>query len=92
MRFCLLVVRAFTLVLALLAVSRALASSDDQNNIVEFANVASTEDLDGITKRGFLRIFTIHNPLFFSFDGEKQKGMVAELGKMFEDHLDKYNA
>ena len=54
---------------------------------MEHANEPWSGDLDGITKRGFLRILTVHNPLFFSFDGDGQKGMVAELAKMFEDHL-----
>ena len=29
----------------------------------------------------------MHNPLFFSFDGVKQKGMIAELAKLYEKHL-----
>jgi hypothetical protein len=57
------------------------------DSIMEHANQPWRGDLDGITKRGFLRILTVHNPLLFSFDGAKQQGMVAELGKMFEDHL-----
>ena len=64
-----------------------LAASDQQDEIMEHANEPWSGDLDGITKRGFLRILTVHNPLFFSFDGDGQKGMVAELAKMFEDHL-----
>jgi len=64
-----------------------LAASDQQDEIMEHANEPWSGDLDGITKRGFLRILTVHNPLFFSFDGDRQKGMVAELAKMFEDHL-----
>ena len=44
-------------------------------------------DLGGITERGFLRILTVHNPLLFSFDGIEQRGMVAELAKLYEKHL-----
>ncbi len=87
MYFWLPVVRAFTIVLSMISVSHVFAANDDQSAIMGDANVPSTDDLDGMTKRGFLRILTVHNPLFFSFDGEKQKGMVAELGKMFEAHL-----
>jgi len=64
-----------------------LAASEQQDEIMEHANEPWSGDLDGITKRRFLRVLTVHNPLFFSFDGDRQKGMVAELAKMFEDHL-----
>ena len=60
---------------------------DDPDAILEHANEAWTGDLDGMTERGFVRILTVHNPLFFSFDGARKRGMVAELGKLFEDHL-----
>ncbi len=65
----------------------AAATSEPPDEIVEHANEAWSGDLEGITKRRFLRILTVHNPLFFSFDGDSQKGMVAELSKMFETHL-----
>jgi membrane-bound lytic murein transglycosylase MltF len=64
-----------------------LAAAGEQDEIMEHANEPWRGDLDGMTERGFLRILTVHNPLFFSFDGAKQTGMVAELGKLFEDHL-----
>ena len=58
-----------------------------QEEIIEHANEAWRGDLDGMTKRGFVRILTVHNPLFFQFNGAEQKGLVAEWGKMFEEHL-----
>ncbi len=64
-----------------------LAAAGEQDEIMEHVNEPWRGDLDGMTERGFLRILTVHNPLFFSFDGAKQTGMVAELGKLFEDHL-----
>ena len=80
-----------TALLALLPVlyccGPALAASPPQDEIMQHANEPWSGDLDGITKRRFLRILTVHNPLFFSFDGAGQKGMVAELAKMFEAHL-----
>ena len=63
----------------LLAGGSAVAASEPRDEIYEHANEAWNGDLEGITKRRFLRILTVHNPLFFSFDGAKQKGMVAEL-------------
>jgi membrane-bound lytic murein transglycosylase MltF len=59
----------------------------DRDEILEHANEAWTDDLDGITKRGFIRILTVHNPLFFQFEGAGQRGLVAEWGKAFEEHL-----
>jgi membrane-bound lytic murein transglycosylase MltF len=64
----------------------ALASSH-LDEIMEHANEAWSGDLDGITERRFLRILTVHNPLFFSFNGKKQKGVMADLSKMYEKHL-----
>jgi membrane-bound lytic murein transglycosylase MltF len=64
-----------------------LAAADEQDEILEHANQPWRGDLDAMTERGFLRILTVHNPLFFSFDGARQTGMVAELGKLFENHL-----
>jgi membrane-bound lytic murein transglycosylase MltF len=75
------------LLTVLLTGATVLAASDEQNEIMEHANEPWRGDLDGMTERGFLRILTVHNPLFFSFDGAEEKGMVAELGKLLEDHL-----
>ena len=76
---------------ALLAISFALAAqedaADEQDEIIAHAIEPWTGDLDGITKRGFLRILTVHNPLFFQFDGAEQRGLVAAWGKAFEEHL-----
>jgi membrane-bound lytic murein transglycosylase MltF len=66
-----------------------LAASADQDEIIQHANEPWSGDLDGITERRFLRILTVHNPLFFSFDGAKKQGIVADLAKMFEAHLAK---
>ena len=62
-------------------------ASEQQDEITAHANEPWSGDLDGITERGFLRILTVHNPLFFSFDGARQRGVVADISKMFEAHL-----
>ncbi len=67
--------------------AQSLAALDAGDNIMEHVSESWTGDLDGITERGFLRILTVHNPLFFSFDGADQRGMVAEWGKALEEHL-----
>ena len=71
----------------LLSCGPVSAATADQEDLIQHANEPWSGDLTGITERKFLRILTVHNPLFFSFDGDKQKGIVAELSKMFEDHL-----
>ena len=65
------------------------AASTDQDEIILHANEPWSGDLEGITERRFLRILTVHNPLFFSFDGARKQGIVADLAKMFEAHLAK---
>ncbi len=87
MRFLSTVIGLLSLLPVLFAGGLVSAASGQQDEIIEHANEPWSGDLDGITERRFLRILTVHNPLFFSFDGAKQKGMVAELAKMFEDHL-----
>jgi membrane-bound lytic murein transglycosylase MltF len=47
-----------------------------------------TGDLDGIVKRGFIRILTVHNPLFFAFEGSKQQGLAHDVSLEFAKHLD----
>jgi len=71
----------------LFAGAPVMAASDQQDAIYEQANRPWLGDLDGIIRRGFLRILTVHNPLFFGFDGVKQEGMVAELAKLYQKHL-----
>ncbi len=63
------------------------AASSEQDNAIEYDNKPRIGDLDGITEQRFLRILTVHNPLFFNFDGARQWGIVAELAKLYEDHL-----
>jgi membrane-bound lytic murein transglycosylase MltF len=75
------------LVLAFCAGESVAATSGKRDEIMEHANERWTPDLDGIVERRFLRILTVHNPPFFSFSGIKQKGLIADLSKMLEDHL-----
>lgn len=65
----------------------AIAFETPEDEIIAHVNERLVGDLDAITERGFLRVLTVHNPLFFTFDGAKKKGMVAELTRLFEDHL-----
>jgi len=64
-----------------------LAASGEQDKVIEYINKPWSGDLDGITEQRFLRILTVHNPLFFNFDGARKWGIVAELARLYEDHL-----
>jgi len=68
-------------------IGEAVHAAGKPHEILGHVNKPWRGDLDGIVERGFLRILTVHNPLFFSFDGEKQNGIVAELAHLLDDHL-----
>jgi len=68
---------ALLALLPIFLVGGPVLATSEQDEIMKHANEPWTGDLDGITERRFLRILTIHNPLFFSFNGEKQKGFPA---------------
>jgi len=90
MRYLPPITRVTILLASLFSSVPALAASgqgDDADAIYELANQPWTGDLDGITERGFLRVLTVHNPLFFTFDGIEQAGIVAELAKLYQKHL-----
>ena len=46
-------------------------------------------DLDGMVERGFVRILTVYNPLFFAYDGIEQRGLAVDIAREFEKHLRK---
>jgi membrane-bound lytic murein transglycosylase MltF len=51
-----------------------------------------TGDLDGMIERGFVRVLTVHNPLFFALDGVEERGLDVEMARHFEAWLRKRNA
>jgi len=79
----------FSLLITLHLVVAASADPGGQDAILEHVNEAWTGDLDGMVERGFVRILTVHNPLFFTFDGVDQRGLATELAGAFEEHLAK---
>ncbi len=46
-----------------------------------------TGDLGGMIERGFVRVLTVHNPLFFSMDGVAERGLDVEMARQFETWL-----
>ncbi|MEL6480465.1 MAG: transporter substrate-binding domain-containing protein [Pseudomonadota bacterium] len=63
------------------------ATADDGTVVVDFLNQPVEGDLDTILERGFLRIGTIYDPLFFAYNGADEYGAVADLAKELAKHL-----
>ncbi len=42
-----------------------------------------------MVKRGFVRLLTTYNPLFFSYNGIEQRGFAVDIARSFEKHLRK---
>lgn len=66
----------------------------DPENIDEAAMLALvdkpwTGDLNGMIERGFIRVLTVHNPLFFAMDGIAERGLDVEMGRHLEAWLRK---
>lgn len=60
---------------------------DEENAILEHALEPWTGDFDGMVERGFVRVLTAYNPLFFTYDGVEQRGLAVEVARAFEQHL-----
>ena len=78
------------LLAALLAGSPAVArDAGEAESIIEHATDPWTGDLDGIIERGFLRVLTVYNPLYFDYLGFEQQGLAVEIGRALQTHLRK---
>jgi membrane-bound lytic murein transglycosylase MltF len=61
----------------------------DEGALLELATEPWTGDLDGMRKRGFIRVLSVYNPLFFYYDGAEQKGIGYEVTQAFAEKLNK---
>ena len=59
----------------------------ESDEVLDHVSERWTGDLASITERGFIRILTVHNPLFFTFDGVEQRGLAPAMAHEFEKHL-----
>lgn len=59
----------------------------EEDALLDYVREPWTGDLDGILERGFVRVLTVYNPLFFSFDGVEQSGLDVEMAQAFEAWL-----
>lgn len=63
------------------------ADTADGAALLDFVDEPWSGDLDGMVERGFVRVLTVYNPLFFSFDGVEQQGLDVEMAQAFEAWL-----
>ncbi|MGF1641794.1 MAG: transglycosylase SLT domain-containing protein [Rhodospirillales bacterium] len=86
---------AAALVWLLAAFSTAAVAADetdafaDEDALLARASEPWVGDLDGMVERGFVRVLTTHNPLFFHYDGNQLRGIVFELTTAFQERLRK---
>jgi membrane-bound lytic murein transglycosylase MltF len=64
-------------------------AEDDEDALLGHLNEPWSGDLDGIIERGFLRVLTVYNPLYFDYFGFEQQGAAVEIARNFESHLRK---
>lgn len=62
---------------------------DDEAAILDELNKPWIGDFDGMQDRGFVRILTTYNPLFFAPDGIEQHGLAVDAARAFEAWLNK---
>lgn len=65
------------------------ANTSDELALLEHATAPWTGDLDAMLERGFIRVLTAFNPLFFHYDGAEQKGIVHDGMQQFAQELHK---
>ena len=64
-------------------------NSDDEAALIGAARKPWTDDFDAMVERGFIRILTAYNPLFFAPDGIQQRGLAVDVARIFEEWLNK---
>lgn len=69
------------------SVPSLMTALDSLPEDVQAALAPWTGDLPGMAERRVVRLLTVHEPMFFGFDGRKQYGMVAEAARELEDFL-----
>jgi len=69
------------------AASDPAPGSADGAALIGFVGEPWSGDLDGMLERGFVRMLTVYNPLFFSFDGVAQRGLDVEMAQALESWL-----
>lgn len=60
---------------------------EERDEILEHALEPWLGDFDGIVERGFVRLLTVYNPIFFAYDGVQTKGLTVDVAQAFEEYL-----
>jgi membrane-bound lytic murein transglycosylase MltF len=77
--------------MTLLAAGVAVAQKPaDEQALLGHANDPWTGDLDGMIQRGFVRVLTTYNPIYFSYNGMEQRGLAVESARSLEKFLNKH--
>ncbi len=73
----------------ILAVAPASAQAQDTeaDALLELAGQKWTGDLDGMIARGFVRILTAYNPIYFSYNGDAESGLAADIAREFQKRM-----
>ena len=70
-------------------VAQAQKSADEQA-LLGHASDRWNGDLDGMLQRGFVRVLTTYNPIYFSYNGMQQRGLAVESARALEKYLNKH--
>jgi membrane-bound lytic murein transglycosylase MltF len=62
---------------------------DTHSPIIAHALEEWKGDFDGMVKRGFVRLLTTYNPLYFGYNGVTQTGLAVEVARELQLHLRK---
>ena len=75
------------ILLGLLPHSLSAQGTEDEGALLELATQTWKGDYEEMRARGFIRVLTVYNPLFFHYDGAKQKGIGYEIMQAFAEKL-----
>jgi len=70
--------------------SAAAQHASDEQALLDHANAPWTGDLEGMRERGFVRVLTTYNPIYFSYDGIERRGLAVEAASELEKYLNKH--
>jgi membrane-bound lytic murein transglycosylase MltF len=77
--------------MALLSGGVALAQQGgDEEALLSHVSDIWKGDLDGMFERGFVRVLTTYNPLYFAYNGIEQRGLLVETAQALEQYLNKH--
>jgi membrane-bound lytic murein transglycosylase MltF len=64
--------------------------SSDEQALLSHANDPWNGDLDGMFERGFVRVLTSYNPIYFTYDGMEQRGLGVDAAHALEKYLNEH--